>query len=320
MKVSIIVPIYNTSLYLRKCLDSLVNQTLSNIEIILVNDGSTDGSIDIINEYKNKHNNIVVVDKENGGVSSARNEGIKIATSKYIGFVDSDDYIDLTMYETLYNASIMNDFDLVICDLYETDGLRKRKMYSGLNRNLHSKKQIQKNMNSINSTLCNKIYKTNILKNNLFTLDMEYEDVEFLYRLFYKINNIGVINKPLYYYYTRNDSKTHTYNESWYKLLDNLDIIIDKYKNTNNYLLYKNELEYMYVKYSLGTFLKKISKCSNIEEFTKSYNYAINKLNSAFPEYKNNFYLKKVSVRNIYFSNVDRFSIKYIYKFLTKFM
>ena len=175
-------------------------------------------------------------------------------------------------------------------------------------------------MNQVNSTLCNKIYKTSILKSNLFTIGMEYEDVEFLYKLFFKINNIGAVNKPLYYYLTRNDSKTHIYNESWYELLNNLDIIVDEYKNSNNYFLYKNELEYMYIKYSLGTFLKKMCKCSDSEAFAKAYNHALNKLKYAFPKYKENIYLKKFNIRNLYFSYVDSFSIKYVYKFLTKFM
>lgn len=320
MKISVIVPVYNTSKYLSNCLDSLVNQTLSDIEIIIINDGSTDNSIDIINEYKNKYNNIVVIDKKNSGVSTARNSGIKIAKGKYIGFVDSDDYVDINMYEKLYNASIIGDYDIVVCDLFTVNNNRKKRMTSGLRVNLNNKNSVRENMNSINATLCNKIYKTNIIKNNLFTENMEYEDVEFLYKLLPKIGNIGIVNEPLYFYNKRDDSTTHTYSEKWYKLLDNLDLIIKYYKDNNLYNEYKKELEYMYIKYTFGTFLKKISKCNDIEIFKKGYLTAMNKVKERYPNYKSNMYLSKIGIRNIYFKYVDKLNVKFVYKFLNRFM
>ena len=101
-KVSIIVPVYNVEEYLERCLDSLVNQTLKDIEIIIVNDGSTDGSKEKIQKYINKYKNIVYLEKENGGLSSARNYGIPYAKGEYIGFVDSDDYVELTMLSLIH--------------------------------------------------------------------------------------------------------------------------------------------------------------------------------------------------------------------------
>ena len=115
-KVSVIVPVYNVEEYLERCLDSLVNQTLKDIEIIIVNDGSTDGSKEIIQKYLNKYKNIVYLEKENGGLSSARNYGIPYAKGEYIGFVDSDDYVELTMYEKMYNKAIEEKSDMVECD------------------------------------------------------------------------------------------------------------------------------------------------------------------------------------------------------------
>ncbi len=320
MKVSIIVPVYNTSKYLDKCLNSLVNQTLADIEIIIINDGSTDNSVDIINRYKKDFSNIVLINKRNCGVSAARNDGIRIAKGKYIGFVDSDDYIATNMYEKMYKTSIINNSDVVVCDLYEINAHRIKKMSSGLNKNLGSKNQIRANMNNINSTLCNKIYKTSILKNNLFTVNMEYEDVEFLYKLFPKLNNISYVDSALYYYNVRDDSKTHTYSDTWYKLLDNLDIIINYYKDNDLYNIYKNEIEYMYIKYSLGTFLKKTSKYSDITKFNEAYKTAFNKLNILFPTYKSNKYLHRINIRNLYFLYIDKISTKKIYKYLRKYM
>ena len=102
-KISVIVPIYNAEAYLNRCLDSIINQTYSDLEIILINDGSTDNSLDICLEYASKDKRIVVYNQTNKGISKARNKGIELATGDYIGFVDSDDIISPRMYETLYN-------------------------------------------------------------------------------------------------------------------------------------------------------------------------------------------------------------------------
>ena len=117
-KVSVIVPVYNVEKYIKKCLESLVNQTLRDIEIIVVNDGSQDKSKEIIAEYVRKYPNIVYVEKENGGLSDARNYGMKYAKGDYIAFVDSDDYVDTTMYEKMYNKAVEEKADYVECDFY----------------------------------------------------------------------------------------------------------------------------------------------------------------------------------------------------------
>ena len=117
VKVSIIVPVYNVEKYIKKCLDSLVHQTLSDIEIIVVNDGSPDNSELIINQYLKKYSNIKYFKKENGGQGSARNFGLSKAIGKYIMFVDSDDYVDITMAEKMYNSAIANNSDMVICNI-----------------------------------------------------------------------------------------------------------------------------------------------------------------------------------------------------------
>ena len=112
-KVSIIVPVYNIEKYLAKCLDSLINQTLEDIEIICVNDGSTDNSAEILNEYAQKDCRIKIINQDNAGLSAARNTGINAANGEYIGYVDSDDWIDLNFYEKLYNAAKDTDADIV---------------------------------------------------------------------------------------------------------------------------------------------------------------------------------------------------------------
>lgn len=121
-KVSIIMPVYNSDKYLRQALDSVVNQTLKDIEIIIVNDGSTDKSLDIIQEYASKYSNIVIIDQVNGGVGNAINNGFKIARGEYLAEIDSDDYIKPEMYEELYERIKINDLDIVISNYYEFTG------------------------------------------------------------------------------------------------------------------------------------------------------------------------------------------------------
>ncbi|MBQ6516167.1 glycosyltransferase family 2 protein [bacterium] len=117
IKVSVIIPVYNTSQYLERCLNSVVKQTLKEIEIICVNDGSTDNSLDILKAYSEKDGRIVLINQENHGQAHARNQALKIAGGEYIGFVDSDDWIDLDYYEKLYNTAKNHDAEIAICSL-----------------------------------------------------------------------------------------------------------------------------------------------------------------------------------------------------------
>lgn len=118
-KISIIIPVYNAERYLVQCLDSLIAQTLQNIEIICINDGSTDSSAEILDEYAKKHPNIVVLNQKNQGTGVARQAGILAANGEYIGFVDNDDFIDITMYEKLYEKAKKTDADMVLCSYYK---------------------------------------------------------------------------------------------------------------------------------------------------------------------------------------------------------
>ena len=116
-KISVIVPVYNVKLYLHKCVDSILNQTYQNIEVLLIDDGSTDGSSDICDSYTEKDSRIKVVHKKNGGLSSARNTGLDMATGEYILFVDSDDYIDIEMIRRLYDALVKTGADMGVCNI-----------------------------------------------------------------------------------------------------------------------------------------------------------------------------------------------------------
>ena len=127
--ISIIIPVYNVSKYLRVCLDSVINQTYKDLEIICINDGSLDNSLDILKEYSNKDNRIIIIDKKNSGVSAARNDGIERSSGEYLFFIDSDDYIDNDFIEVFYNNAKKNDSDLVILSNFWNLDKRVNKEY-----------------------------------------------------------------------------------------------------------------------------------------------------------------------------------------------
>ena len=160
-KVSVIVPVYKVEKYLNKCLESLVNQTLQDIEIIVVNDGSPDNSQSIIDNFKQNYpEKIISIIKENGGQGSARNVGLEKSSGQYIGYVDSDDYIELDMYEKLYNKAITNDFDVVICDNFVVNEKNEKKYPECNYKNEHSTLE---NAFLGKIAVWNKIYKRKIL-------------------------------------------------------------------------------------------------------------------------------------------------------------
>ena len=160
IKVSVIVPIYNVEKYLRKCLDSLVNQTLKDIEIICINDGTKDNSVNIVNEYLQKYPNVILINQENQGLGMARNNAMKHAKGDYIAFVDSDDWVDLNMYEVLYNKAIETNADIVECDyrmVFENSTKIKNRTLFG---SLHTWKKFP--------IVCGKVFDWKFVKKELF--------------------------------------------------------------------------------------------------------------------------------------------------------
>lgn len=140
-KVSIVVPIYNKEKYLQKCLDSILQQTLEDIQIILVDDGSTDESGETCREYEKNDPRVLYIYKENGGTASARNIGLKHANGSYVGFVDADDWIERDMYEKMYNIAADYDADIVFCNVYQGENTKGKKV---LETGLHNRKDIER--------------------------------------------------------------------------------------------------------------------------------------------------------------------------------
>ena len=299
--VSIIVPVYNVRDYIEKCLETLVNQTLKNIEIIVVNDGSPDDSQVIIDKYVKKYPKLIKsYIKENGGLSDARNYGMKKANGDYIAFVDSDDYVDNTMYQKLYEKAVSGNYDLVVCDLNYIYPDSVKPGFSNIDRDITSKNQIKRIMTTIYPTAWNKLYKRDLLDNIAFKKGVWWEDVEFIYRLFPSINSIGVVKENLYQYVQRGGAITSTFNDKVYDYIDNWNGIIEFYKKNNFFDEYKQELEYSYVRYLYATMIKGLLKWKNKEKYDIGVERAIANVQEQFPNYKKNKYIKVMSAKNLY--------------------
>ena len=211
--ISVIIPVYNSEKYLRECLDSIVNQSLINIEIICINDGSTDSSLDILNEYAIKDRRIKVISQANTGVSSVRNAGIKIARGEYIGFVDSDDYVDLDYFEKLYYAAKRNCADIAACSVLRIKNKKKKFLIRCKKEVITSDiKQKYKLLKLPNwSFSCCKIYKTQSLRESgiLFREGIFYEDIVFTNTLVRKLKTLVTVPEIKYYYRIHADSITN---------------------------------------------------------------------------------------------------------------
>lgn len=207
--ISIIVPVYNVESYLAQCIESLINQTYKNLEIILIDDGSTDKSGEICDLYKDKDNRIKVIHKQNGGLSSARNTGLDIARGDYIGFVDSDDFIDITMYEKLYLQIENNDADMIKCNLIEfknnqvpknivstgkiTTYTREEAIYNFINKEYSYNKHFK-------VVVWDALYKKDLLEDIRFPEGLLYEDGYVSPKLFFKSKKLLHLDDFLYYY------------------------------------------------------------------------------------------------------------------------
>ena len=223
LKISIIVPVYNVEKYLNKCIQSLVNQTYKNIEILLIDDGSTDLSGSMCDNYAQQYANVMTFHKENGGLSSARNFGLEHASGEYVSFVDSDDYVDPLYIEYMIKPitnAIYDNIDIVISSIINDNSN---------NTNLSSASVIINNRSAVyvhmtaqdaleamcferqfGVSACAKIIRTTIAKQNLFPVGKIYEDLATTYKMLGAAQNIIFINVPMYYYVNRDYSIRHS--------------------------------------------------------------------------------------------------------------
>ncbi len=205
--ISIIVPVYNVQLFLRECIDSLITQTYPNLEIILVDDGSTDASGEICDEYASKDERIIVVHKQNGGLSEARNIGIDKATGRYIGFVDSDDWISPDMYERLWKRITTGNHDIAVCGLireYKNHSEIEKLVESRYNRDAAIPLLLEGML--LHDHAVSKLYRSELFRITRYPVGRYYEDVLTTYKTFLQANSIVVEPKALYHYRQRGGS------------------------------------------------------------------------------------------------------------------
>lgn len=242
--ISIIVPAYNVEKYIDKCIESLINQTYENIEIIIINDGSSDDTEKKVKKYKDKR--IKYYKNENQGIGKTRNFGIEVSTGEYLMFVDSDDFLDLDACFLLHDKIIKEKLDIVVCDFYKIyDNLDKEEVLLGnfYNSSLEDNPKL---INIINLSPWNKIYRSSIIKNNKikFVENKKYEDVPFVTEILKRAKKIGKINKPLNYYSIHSNSETTIRDRRCFDIFDILDIVKKQFKD-NIYI--KDELNKLIV-------------------------------------------------------------------------
>lgn len=298
IKVSVIVPVYNVAGYLAKCLETLVNQTLQEIEIIVVNDGSTDRSPDIIRKYAEHYpDKIIALDKKNGGLSEARNFGMSYAKGKYIGYIDSDDFVDLDMMELLYNKAEAEQADYVECDLHHT--------YSGYEDTEKGVHYFNKNELIMygRSVVWNKIYNREWLQRTgvEFAVGLYHEDVDFFIRIVPHIRKIAYIDHACVHYVQRGTSINNSKSR---KLLDIHTILaglIQYYIEQGYYDRYKSALEYLFLRILLGSAFIRFSKIDDKKIRNEIFKENWSFLHRYFPNWKNNPTLKKQKgIKSIY--------------------
>ncbi|WP_434350577.1 glycosyltransferase family 2 protein [Streptococcus sp. KHUD_014] len=210
-KISVIVPVYNVEAYLERCVESILKQTYSNLEILLVNDGSTDKSGELCDQLALRDQRIRVIHKENGGLSDARNRGIDEASSGLIGFIDSDDYIDEDMYETLYRQLRESNADLSMCGHYDVFHQIPEKQVSEIKTwNLSSEEAIKMVMEAkvLSVTAVNKLYKKELFNHLKFEVGKIAEDAFIMIRLLDQCQKVVATNEKKYYYVHRENSIT----------------------------------------------------------------------------------------------------------------
>jgi glycosyltransferase involved in cell wall biosynthesis len=256
VKVTVIIPVYNVETYLKKCMDSVTNQTLKDIQIICVNDGSTDRSPQILKEYANKDPRIEIINKKNAGLGAARNTCMEYAKGEYVGFVDSDDWIDLDMYEKLYENATINDSDIVMSPVHIFDEAESELRYdspyftlkdldSYFDKKTFNHLETKKFMFKICVTAVNKLYNLKFLKkiNVNFPEGLIFEDTPFFFETFLQANKVSIINDYLYFYrVNRPDSIIKKADKKYFDLLKIHEMTIDIFVKTNNYTKYEIDL------------------------------------------------------------------------------
>lgn len=333
VEVSIIVPIYNAGKYLSKTIESLTSQSFQSIEIICVNDGSTDNSVSIINGCIKKDNRIKLIDKKNEGVWKARVDGIKNSKGKYITFVDSDDFVETDFIEKLYNNIVKNNSDFVVCGYkridYKTGKVLSKEMKYNENKIIETNNNFEEVI-SINTSLWNKLFKAQLFQNmkDLDNPPRILEDMMFLSLIYMNVKKISFVDNYLYNYIVREGSSMNVLKKEEIKSIQYAMLEVkNQYINNNStdeQLEILSAMAFLHFGISLMLRASDKNNCNFKEEYKDNLLF----LNTEFPQWKktkylNIFYslrhnkinLKVAIVKKIYVLHLFKIFI-YIYKFI----
>lgn len=295
MLVSIIVPVFNVEKYVSRCIDSLIEQSYKNLQIIIVNDGSTDDSLQIIDKYNDPR--IEIINKKNGGLSSARNEGLKYVKGDYITFVDSDDWIDKSMIEIMVNQAKKYGAEIVCIEELITDGNTKQKNSDGSVGVYHESECLEQLLSlRVKSYSWGKLYKKDIFDDIdcRFPEGLNYEDVATSYKFFFHCKTLVTINKQLYFYYQRPNSIVKT------KRLIESESMLKHLLEMQSYNIQNPFWEYYQLKILYGCLIYSL-RLPKEEKDSSKYNEII----IALKDLKNRIHLRKplmwyISQKNFY--------------------
>lgn len=292
--VSVVVPVYNMEKYLVRSLDALVHQTLKELEIIAVDDGSTDASPRILSNYQKKYpGRIKVYTKKNGGQASARNLGISKCTGDYIGFADSDDVVDRTMYEKMYDLAVKEEADLVECRFHfieEKDHVRRERKARGNVRQYHGQKDM---FIDPQVSPWNKLYRRRVLEHTeiRFPQGYIYEDTAFYIKSIPYVHKTAFLNQKLVTYFLRENSTINgNRSERVGDIFEVLKDILGFYRRTGYMREFNQELEYFCVKIAFCSSFSRIGRIQDRDTKLRMIKRTFQFVNSYFPHYRSNPY------------------------------
>ncbi|MDH6251292.1 glycosyltransferase involved in cell wall biosynthesis [Chryseobacterium sp. H1D6B] len=271
-KVSVIVPVYNVENYLAKCLDSLVNQTVQTIEILVINDGSSDHSEQIIQQYAQKYpDKIKAFNKENGGLSDARNFGIDRATGDYIGFVDSDDYVTELMFEEMMDLAKKHQAKMVICNIQKVDEYGNVTQKLTQIPNMSEKITLENHFSvfsDVSYFACNKLFKKELFDQKRFKKGVHFEDIQLIPQLLLECETLAQTQNFHYQYLERSDSITKTHTEKGLDILKAVEDVESVFENSQ-YADKRRELKDFQIFEGVYSFLAYLAFVKNEQSFYK---------------------------------------------------
>lgn len=324
-KVSVIVPVYNTEKYLRKCLDSLVGQSLQAVEVVAVDDGSKDSSGAILDEYKEKYpDKFVVVHKENGGQASARNLALTMCRGEYIGFLDSDDFVKEQMFERMYRVAKEQDADYVACGYTDITYQDDKEV---ILQEYVASKPAKENRDMFFGALVSPflhLYKKELFDESgvMFPEKYIYEDTAFYLNLIPYVKRIVTIEESLSFRVRHSNSTTTTFKKERVRnILPVIQYSLDFYHKNGFYKKYEKELTYFCVKVLLCSSMQRVSRLESYQDAKELAGETLRFIEKNFPNFQKNPYFKG-GMTNLYMKSFHSFSAGIylaIFRFLNKF-